>query len=61
MHVAPVALVDQTPRLNTDWSMVDLPPKELVWRREGGGRGRGRDGDRQREKNRGSSALFFHC
>ena len=30
MHVAPVSLVDEAPGLDTDWRMVDFPPKELV-------------------------------
>ena len=49
MHVAPVALVDETPRLNTDWSMVGLPPKELVWRME---REREVEEERERERKR---------
>ena len=47
MHVTPVALVDETPRLNTDWSMVDLPLKELVWRK-----GRKREVEEERKGER---------
>ena len=50
MHVAPVALVDETPGLDTDWSMVDLPPKELVWRE--GREKREREKERERERER---------
>ena len=52
MHVAPVALVDETPGLDTDWSMVDLPPKELVWREGREEREKKKERKRERERER---------
>ena len=56
MHVAPIALVDKTPRLNTDRGVAYFPPQKLIYerkkkRRDGeGDRGRGVGEERVREK-----------